>query len=320
MNVRFPIVPWLIALLWLSAVSRRFLLLDQTLPTQLLITLLSIAGIPFGLYLFIHGFVALRRKRLIQNTPTSTVRAAAMGLVEICGRAVGPYTLMAPLSACECYYYRTTAWESKDAQGHKARGKTIDEILCVPFFVEDKTGRLMIDPRGAETGLPAQVDESCSPAEAAGYVREFLLRGGMAGADLVRLQERCIRPGEELYILGTLSERSSSDEAELDSRMSEPSFRILSEAAADLQRRLVLESMGVSTPEPYRPNAMAMENFDIEPPVVLRKSDHAPFLISSRSEKEVLAQLDWTAILCIWGGPAVSLISVAILLQILGWW
>ncbi len=321
MRERYPVLAWILGAFWLFAASRRFLMTgDRIPPAHVLMSLLSVAGLPFGVYLFIRGFTVLRRKRLIQDTPTSTVRAAAMGLVEVCGKAVGPYTLIAPLSACECYYYRIIARESKDAQGRKGKGKAIDEILCVPFFVEDKTGRLMIDPRGAETSLPAQVDESCSPAEAAGYVREFLLRRGLAEADLLKLQERCIRPGDELYILGTLGERSSSAEGDLHSRMSEPSFRILSEAAADLQRRSALEAIGVSTPAPYRPNVTANENFDIKPSVVLRKSDHTPFLISSRSEKEVVAQLDWTAILCIWGGPAMSLISLALLLQLLGWW
>jgi hypothetical protein len=43
-----------------------------------------------GVYLFYRGFRLLQRKRLILNTPTSKVRSASMGLVEINGLAIGP--------------------------------------------------------------------------------------------------------------------------------------------------------------------------------------------------------------------------------------
>jgi hypothetical protein len=40
-----------------------------------------------GLFLFFRGFRDLRRKRLLEDTPTSTLRAIAPGLVEVSGRA-----------------------------------------------------------------------------------------------------------------------------------------------------------------------------------------------------------------------------------------
>ena len=53
-------------------------------------------GVTLGPYFFWRGFLLLRRKRLIMDTPRSNIRSAALGRVEITGKAVGPYTHVAP--------------------------------------------------------------------------------------------------------------------------------------------------------------------------------------------------------------------------------
>jgi len=45
----------------------------------------GIAGIAGGVYLFFRGFPFLKRKHLIQDIPTSTVRGAPLGAVELSG-------------------------------------------------------------------------------------------------------------------------------------------------------------------------------------------------------------------------------------------
>ena len=47
-------------------------------------------GFLCGFGVFFQGFNRLREKRLVQNTPTSTVRGMAMGLVELVGKAEDP--------------------------------------------------------------------------------------------------------------------------------------------------------------------------------------------------------------------------------------
>ena len=63
-------------------------------------------GILVGLYMFYRGFRLLQLKRRISNVPRSTIRAAAVGPVEVSGTAMGPYTLVSPLSQSDCLYYR----------------------------------------------------------------------------------------------------------------------------------------------------------------------------------------------------------------------
>ena len=58
-----------------------------------------------GIGLFVSGFRDLSRKRLVANTPRSRARSAALGLAELAGVAVGPYTLTAPVAGAPCFYY-----------------------------------------------------------------------------------------------------------------------------------------------------------------------------------------------------------------------
>ena len=77
------------------------------------------SGIVAGLYFFVRGFFLILRKQLISNTPTSTVRAAAIGPVEVHGKATGPSSLISPLAQVGCYYYEATAWQQVEERNHK---------------------------------------------------------------------------------------------------------------------------------------------------------------------------------------------------------
>ena len=92
------------------------LILRSSSPSGLL--LWCVVGFCAGIGLFIYGFRLLQRRRLILDTPLSKIRSASMGMVEVSGLAVGPYTMVAPITARPCYYYRTLVWEWKQ-NGHE---------------------------------------------------------------------------------------------------------------------------------------------------------------------------------------------------------
>src|SRR5947209_2377590 len=120
------------------------------------------AGIAGGIYLFVLGFKMLQRKRLILNTPTSKIRSASLGLVEVNGLAVGPYTLTAPITGVSCYYYRTMAWQLKQAGKNTKLQKVADESLHVPFYLDDNTGLVLVNPQGAEMDIHRDFHEEYS--------------------------------------------------------------------------------------------------------------------------------------------------------------
>jgi hypothetical protein len=171
-----------------------------------------LVGFGAGIALFLYGFRLLQRRRLILDTPFSKIRSASMGMVEISGLAVGPYTMVAPITARSCYYYRTLVWEWKQSGKNKNWVKVAGECMHLPFFVDDNTGRVLVDPRGADLDLHRDFEqEFCNsffttkePAPVS--VLNFLARHGIVTNNKIKVEEFCIKPKNSLFILGTLSE------------------------------------------------------------------------------------------------------------------
>ena len=168
-----------------------------------------------GVFLFLRGFSMLRCKRLIMNTPSSKIRSASMGLVEISGTAKGPQTVPAGITGEACYYYRAMAWQLKDSGRNREWKKVADESLYVPFFVEDATGDALVDPQGAELDIHCNFkDELGGSSFSSGMMPEnasrFVLRYGLLTSERIRVEEYCIKPGDPLFVLGTLGQNTAA--------------------------------------------------------------------------------------------------------------
>ena len=169
-------------------------------------------GICAGVYLFVQGFRLLQRRQLILNTPASKIRSASMGMVELNGLAVGPYTMVAPITTRACYCYRTFVWEWKQRGKNKQWVKVAAECMHLPFFLDDNTGKVLVDPRGADLDLHQDFhQEFCdgfftTKEEAPPNVRSFLSRHGISTTNKIKVEEFCIKPKNALFLLGTLDE------------------------------------------------------------------------------------------------------------------
>lgn len=339
------------------------------------------AGTLVGLYLFCHGFFLLRRKRLIMNTPASKIRSAAMGLVEISGLATGPYTVTAPITGVPCYYYRTLVWQWKQSGRSSAWVKECDESLHVPFYLEDETGRLLVNPQGAELDIHRDFHDEFSSTsffpkdlEVPANIEKFLLMHGVPTDRKTRVDEYCIKPKNALFILGTLAENHGPETSATPVRSLQPrgvpfSASIgsgisvnteitlgflkpktppdpvplyhphpldLAEQArvsaalikAGISNPAAWAAAGVSQTTAVTPASVAHDaaaaapatGFDLHPLTILMKGDNNPaFFISWRSQREVVSSLGWKSGFMIWGGPALTLVSVYLLAAMLGW-
>lgn len=363
-------------------------------------------GVCGGLYLFFRGFRILQRKRLIVNTPTSKIRSAALGLVEINGLALGPYTITAPVTGRACYYYRTLGWELRKSGKNEEWRQVADESFHVPFFVDDNTGLQLINPQGAEMDLHRDFHEEYSNSmffgrEMPEKVSAFLARHAVSGERRVRVDEYCIKPKNALFILGTLAEnagmkvsaqpiktqhaslakiamhlpgskagkvgialeatpgstlrskrlRMSSDEPTAEDpqevvRLSSPP-KPQSSAELTQQGKIAaaLIRAGIHNPNAWdaagvnpavagTPGAFGMlasdsssaatgtapEQFELQPKTVLMRGENdSTFFISWRSQREIVASMSWKSAAFIWGGPALTLVSVYVLLAHFGW-
>jgi len=120
--------------------------------------------------------------------------------------------MIAPITARPCYYYRTLVWEYKQHGRNKKWVKVAGECMHLPFFVDDNTGRLLVDPRGADLDLHRDFQEEFNGSffstrdDAPGNVNSFLSRHGVVTSNRIKVEEYCIKPKNSLFILGTLAE------------------------------------------------------------------------------------------------------------------
>jgi len=171
----------------------------------------AMIGAAVGVYLFFRGFRMLQFKRLVLNTPLSKVRSASMGLVELSGMAIGRQTIPAGITGDPCYYYRATAWELRQSGNRREWKQVASESLFVPFFLQDDTGKMLVNAQGADMDVHRNFKDEfggslfSSTDMSMGSVQDFMLRYGIAGRH-VRLEEYCIKPEYPLFVLGTLGE------------------------------------------------------------------------------------------------------------------
>lgn len=102
---------------------------------------------------WIFALQAIRRARLIEDVPTSKIRSAAQGYVELIGHAEamdGP-VIVAPLSQQSCVWYRYCV-EERRRSGKHIRWHIVEKgVSDSLFLLRDETDHCcVIDPEGAD--------------------------------------------------------------------------------------------------------------------------------------------------------------------------
>ncbi|HSW13046.1 MAG TPA: hypothetical protein VLI06_09430, partial [Solimonas sp.] len=123
----------------------------------------------------------------IEDIPTSRLRGAAQGFVELHGRAAAlpqDSALHAPLSGEDCVWWACRVYRLRSS-GDKKRWELVrDEASALPFVVDDGSGLGLVLPAGAD-------------AESVRW-RQW------EPDSTTRHVEGTIRAGDELYVLGEL--------------------------------------------------------------------------------------------------------------------
>jgi E3 Ubiquitin ligase len=128
--------------------------------------LLAAALAAAAVYSFWYAFKAWAKNRTIEDTPTSRVRSAAQGYVELIGRGLSPPNSAnkAPLTGLPCTWWRYKV-EQRRYSGRSRSWSTVQsDTSSVPFLLDDGTGQCLIDPRGAEV-FPGATDVWYGPSE-----------------------------------------------------------------------------------------------------------------------------------------------------------
>ena len=277
-----------------------------------------------GLFAFFRGFRSLRTLRRIENTPTSKIRSMPMGLVELHGAAASEETFTGPFTDKPVVFWEATVEEYRRSR-RSSRWVTIHKASSEehPFYVEDETGSVLVLAANAETHLPNDYRESFGGGSLPAGLESYLDSSGIRARGLfgigkrLRFTERHIVPGQTVYIHGVAQERP-----DLRQRVRDRRNEILREvkASPEAMDALDRDADGQISDEEWdtarRSAASQARSERVKDRVVIAKGGAGDlFLLSDRSELDLVRRLRWTTGLSVFGGGAAFVAGTAFLVH-----
>jgi hypothetical protein len=123
-----------------------------------------------GLWTFFKGFKVFREYKIIEDTPRIPIRSVPMGLVRVRGKAQVDQPVPSPVSHTPCCLYKVEIEQWKVEKGSGSWKHLRTDVDGPNFFLEDGTGRVLINFQSAELDLPQtseRVVDSAKPASMA---------------------------------------------------------------------------------------------------------------------------------------------------------
>lgn len=189
--------------------------MDSIDPGQFfVITAMCIAAAGGGLFFFFRNHF---RARLIEDMPTSKIRSAAQGYVELIGFAklMEGEPIVSPLTRLRCCWWRYKI----ERRGQKNGWHTVESGSSdSPFLMEDDTGLCIIDPEGAHV-IPWENKvwyghEKYPSKEPINHSFNFSIGGLNMGSGRYRYTEAFIYEDNPLYAVGYFRSMDEFDHRE----------------------------------------------------------------------------------------------------------
>ncbi len=199
-------------------------------------------GLLLGLLCLAGAFRAGRRRRLVDNLPTSKTTGVFIGLVELKGTAesAGPLTSYLAGQPCVQYHWsveehwsRTVTETYTDSEG-KTQTRTRQESgwttvadggEMIPFFLQDDCGVILVRPEGAKLEPAGLFDETCGRGDPLYYGKGPAMAVGDSDHRR-RFVERGIPRHAMLYVMGQARERQDVVAPEIAHDREAPIFLI----------------------------------------------------------------------------------------------
>lgn len=280
-----------------------------------------------GLFVFFEGFKKLRTLRRIENTPTCRVRSMPMGSVEVKGAARMAEPLEAPFTGKRVAYFEIEIEEYR-RHGKNSRWVSIHgDASQDPFYLEDDTGQVLIIPQGAELHLPNDfVRKSSRFSSVPQHLQSYMSSNGLertffSRGRSLRFTERHIEVGQPVYVHGVAGERPALDLwREQMERVSERLRDV--KADPDAMQRLDTDADGRVSEDEWQfahSDAVAeVRGEGVEDRVAIARGNAGElFVISDRSEKNLVRRLQLESAGGVFGGGGAFIAGVVILTSVL---
>ncbi|MBU0532158.1 E3 ubiquitin ligase family protein [Candidatus Micrarchaeota archaeon] len=241
-------------------------------------------GFLAGLAFLYDGLQRYLRVQKINNTPTSKVRSAAIGLVELYGKTKGE--LNSPISKNKCGYWKLVAQWYKSGK-HGGWRNFYTKSSTEPFYLEDETGKILVDPTNAVVEIP----------------HDNLFQGYISGKGMFGMPHKLI----DAQILNFVNNADDNIKSKF-MRYKDRDVRIYEYFIAEEDSVYVL---GTAESKEGTRSDIAHEN------LIIRKGKNEMY-ISDSHEKKIVSGMMMSAYWRIFGGFALSAICLLILLGLLG--
>ena len=268
------------------------------------------------LFLLSRCFANLKRARLIEDTPTSKIRSAAQGYVEISGvaeLAKDRPLLAAALTQTPCLWFRFIIEEYRRS-GKNSSWQIVESGQSDSLFaLNDHSATCLIDPRGAETTLIHRQSwrgNSRHPLTGNNSGGFFTL-GGFGKQ--YRYSEWRIHNGDLIYALGHLHTQRG---ASLDEQIKQQQNKLLNELKQDQAALLKrydsnrdgeinqVEWERARRHAQFQAEKTVLANAPDTPPSILgysREHPEQPFILSAIDPEILAKRYRWSAFWCALG-------------------
>ena len=241
------------------------------------------------------AFTSLKKARTIEDIPTSKIRSAHQGYVELVGmaEAVGEEnTLRGALSHQPCiwYDYRIERYQS----GKKSQWVTVEKGESDTVFrLQDTTGECLVDPAGADvstttrrrwTGYERHPQRPASPSLLGRLLRQRY-----------RYTERRILAGQPLYLVAWFETRQPTGREQQQRELSRGLLRewkqdqrsLLTRFDTDRDGKIDMREWEEARAEAWRESGSLVARRPQQQPVdMLKKPENGqPFLLSTSDPK-----------------------------------
>ena len=110
-------------------------------------------GTGAGVWIFFKGFRVFREFKIVADTPRMPIRSIPMGLVQVRGQALSDQLIPSPVTHTPCCFYQVKIerYETGEHGGWKHYRTDMDGAK---FYLQDQTGKVLVDSYAAEYDLP----------------------------------------------------------------------------------------------------------------------------------------------------------------------